>query len=71
MAEPVRLTKEYARYISSGCWICGESPTGAHHWREYPDEAGVFICKYCYEAKEFPIIFQSGKYLRLSGNGEE
>ena len=66
MANTSRLEKEYAQYISSGRWICSKSPTGAHYWKEVTeDESGIFVCKYCYEVRRFPVIYEAGKYLHL------
>jgi len=55
-----RKTLTYEEYLTSDVWLCGKSPTGAHHWVEiqrgrYSAHTGVFYCKYCGDAKEFPI----------------
>jgi len=55
---PTTITLQDAEYIRSGRWICKESPTGAHHWKEVPEvERGIFVCIYCWENKRFPTTY--------------
>ena len=57
-------------YIESGSWKCVKAPinpdivlqiqqdTGAHRWVEVQIDGlhtGLFYCKYCFDAKEFPM----------------
>lgn len=70
MAETTYLEKEHASYIESGCWICTKSPTGAHYWKEVIiHEHGIFVCKYCYEVREFPTTFDDAK--RIIGGKQD
>lgn len=48
---------KYEAYLKSDVWRCKDSPTGAHHWIEIggPKTAGVFYCKWCGDAKKFPL----------------
>ena len=67
MAETpnVHVEKKYAKYLRSGCWICTDSPTGAHHWIEdHEEKQGTFVCIHCREVKEFPYTFiQATEYI--------
>jgi len=50
-------------YLASDVWKCTDSPTGAHHWIEiqYTDghlHTGLFYCKWCQDAKNFPVEYR-------------
>lgn len=52
------IIKSDAEYISSGSWMCKESPTGAHHWIEIPEvEHGLFLCRHCKDTRKFPVVY--------------
>ena len=53
MAKTPDLTNE-EKYLKSECWKCDDSPTGAHHWKEYD---GLWVCKYCGEVRKWPKTF--------------
>ena len=53
MARKPDITNEQ-KYIQSGYWKCTNSPTGAHHWKEY---SGLWVCKYCGDVRKWPKTF--------------
>jgi len=66
------LGKWDREYILSGRWICDKSPTGAHYWREYTAERrGIFICKHCFEVREFPVTLEAAIRITRKGGDNE
>lgn len=62
-------------YLKSDVWKCEDSPTGAHHWIEIkgPKTSGIFYCKWCGDAKKFPLTFSDamGKKYSIGLEGGE
>lgn len=62
-------------YLKSDVWKCKDSPTGAHHWIEIKGSkiSGVFYCKWCGDARKFPLTMadaMDGRYSISLEGGE-
>lgn len=44
-------------YIERGNWICGKSPTGAHHW-VYDEKGCYWRCIHCLIKRQFPATLR-------------
>ena len=45
----------YLDYITGTSWVCGESPSGAHHWLH--EQGNLFRCIHCNDERTWPLTW--------------